>query len=405
MSDPAPPERRPRLDPATAAIRTALRAAIAPGGEGLEDGGVPPTDGVSEAGAVPEAGAGLEGDGPFLVAVSGGADSLALAAAAAFLHARGEARFLAVTVDHGLQAGSGDVARQTVDALVARGLPARTIVAQIAVDQPGGLEAAAREARYAALATAAREAGATTVLTGHTRDDQAETVLLGLLRGSGARSLAGMAPRTRLDTAAGPLTVVRPLLCLTRTQTRDSARAQGLEIWDDPMNADPRFARVRARSVLRALEGSLGQDLGAGLARTADLLREDADHLDAEARAAWEQVRAQAQGDVGTDGEPVEEGVPAGEMAGDGMPDGGDDEAPAVLPLAPLLALAPAVRSRVLRTWLLERAVPASQLSADHVRDVREVAAASGAGKREASVPGAGSVRREGPMLVHRRAD
>ena len=402
MSDPAPPERRPRLDPATAAIRTALRAAIAPGGEGLEDGGVPPTDGVSEAGAVPEAGAGLEGDGPVLVAVSGGADSLALAAAAAFLHARGEARFLAVTVDHGLQAGSGDVARQTVDALVARGLPARTIAAQIAVDQPGGLEAAAREARYAALATAAREAGATTVLTGHTRNDQAETVLLGLLRGSGARSLAGMSPRTRLDTAAGPLTVLRPLLGLTRVQTRASARAQGLTIWDDPMNTDPRFARVRARTVLRELEDSLGQDLGAGLARTADLLREDADHLDAEARVAWEQIRARVPAE---EGEPAWGGTPASGLAGDGMPDGGDDEVPASLPLSPLLALAPAVRSRVLRTWLLERAVPASQLSADHVRDVREVAAASGAGKREASVPGAGSVRREGPMLVHRRAD
>lgn len=375
MSEPAPSERRPRLDSATAAVRTALRAALVPGGE------------------------------PFVVAVSGGADSLALAAAAAFLHSRGEAQFLAVTVDHGLQPGSGEVAQRTVEALIARGLPARSITAQVVADHPGGLEAAAREARYAALATAAREAGATTVLTGHTRDDQAETVLLGLLRGSGARSLAGMAPRTRLDTAAGPLTVVRPLLGLTRTQTRDSARAQGLEIWDDPMNADPRFARVRARTVLRELEESLGQDLGAGLARTADLLREDADHLDAEARVAWEQVRAQAQGDVGTDGEPVEEGVPAGEMAGDGMPDGGDDEAPAVLPLAPLLALAPAVRSRVLRTWLLERAVPASHLTADHVRDVREVAAASGAGKREASVPGAGSVRREGPMLVHRWAD
>ena len=402
MSDPAPPERRPRLDPATAAIRTALRAAIAPGGEGLEDGGVPPTDGVSEAGAVPEAGAGLEGDGPVLVAVSGGADSLALAAAAAFLHARGEARFLAVTVDHGLQAGSGDVARQTVDALVARGLPARTIAAQIAVDQPGGLEAAAREARYAALATAAREAGATTVLTGHTRNDQAETVLLGLLRGSGARSLAGMSPRTRLDTAAGPLTVLRPLLGLTRVQTRASARAQGLTIWDDPMNTDPRFARVRARTVLRELEDSLGQDLGAGLARTADLLREDADHLDAEARVAWEQIRARVPAE---EGEPAWGGTPASGLAGDGMPDGGDDEVPASLPLSPLLALAPAVRSRVLRTWLLGRGVPASQLTADHVRDVREVAAASGAGKREASVPGAGTVRREGGRLVHRRAD
>jgi tRNA(Ile)-lysidine synthetase-like protein len=307
-----------------------------------------------------------------------------------------------VTVDHGLQSGSGDVARRTVDALVARGLPARSIAAQVAADHPGGLEAAAREARYAALATAAREAGATTVLTGHTRDDQAETVLLGLLRGSGARSLAGMSPRIRLDTAAGPLTVLRPLLGLTRMQTRDSARAQGLTIWDDPMNTDPRFARVRARTVLRELEESLGQDLGAGLARTADLLREDADHLDAEARVAWEQIRARVPAEAG---EPVGGGTPAGGLAADVAGEMTGDEVPAALPLSPLLALAPAVRSRVLRTWLLERGVPASQLTADHVRDVREVAAASGAGKREASVPGAGTVRREGGRLVHRRAE
>lgn len=397
--------RRPRLDPATARIRTVLRALVVAqrGGTGKPSGTVHGSaDPLREPGA------------PLLVAVSGGADSLALAAAAAFLRARGEARFLAVTVDHGLQDGSDAVARDTVAVLHALGLPARAVTADVDTAHPGGLEAAARTARYTALARAAQDEGAAVVLTGHTQDDQAETVLLGLLRGSGARSLSGMAGRTRLDTEAGPLTVLRPLLGITRDQTRASVRAQGLSAWDDPMNEDSRFARVRARHVLRDLEESLGQDLRAGLARTADLLREDADHLDAEAGRAWAALVAQVGGDGATaetrpsggDGETAEIRPSGGDGAtAETGPSGGTREpVPASLPLARLAELGPAVAGRVVRTWLLARGVPASDLTADHVRDVGEVAAASGAGRREASVPGAGTVRRAGGMLVHRAA-
>ncbi|HJG79553.1 MAG TPA: tRNA lysidine(34) synthetase TilS [Brevibacterium senegalense] len=368
----ADPARRPRLDPATARIRTALRAALQASRAVSRPASDPASqqDGSSLHDVAKE-----ERAARLLVAVSGGADSLALAAAAAFLHSRGEARFLAVTVDHGLQEGSDAVARDTVAALDAMGLPARSVTADVDPEYPGGLEAAARTARYTALARAAATAGAAAVLTGHTQDDQAETVLLGLLRGSGARSLSGMAAQTRLDTDAGPLTVLRPLLGLTREQTRASVRAQDLTAWDDPMNEDPRFTRVRARRILRDLAESLGQDLRAGLARTADLLREDADHLDAEAGRAWTALIAEDRGET----------------------------APPSLPIASLVELGPAVAGRVVRTWLLARGVPASDLTADHVRDVGEVAAASGAEKREASVPGAGTVRRVRGMLVHRR--
>ena len=117
------------------------------------------------------------------------------------------------------------------------------------------------------------------MLLGHTLDDQAEQVLLGLTRGSGARSLAGM-PRAR-----GRFR--RPLLGVSREQTRASCAAEGLTWWDDPMNEDPAFTRVRARRALVDLERDLGPGVAAALARTADQLREDADHLDGSPRPRW----------------------------------------------------------------------------------------------------------------------
>ncbi len=116
------------------------------------------------------------------------------------------------------------------------------------------------------------------MLLGHTLDDQAEQVLIGLTRGAGARSLSGM------PSARGRFR--RPLLGVGRAQCRESALAQGLAWWDDPMNADPAFTRVRARRALADLERDLGPGVTAALARTASLLRDDADHLDAEADAA-----------------------------------------------------------------------------------------------------------------------
>lgn len=205
-------------------------------------------------------------DGPVTVGCSGGADSLALALAAHEACARVGQSAEAVVVDHGLQEGSADVAQHTVAVLRERGLSASVVPVTVT---PGrdGLEAAARDARLAALAGIGRP-----VLLGHTLDDQAEGVLLGLLRGSGARSLAGMAP------ARGPF--LRPLLGLRRADTQAACRDWGLQWWSDPMNEDPQFARVRARRVLAALGSELGRDLAPALARTARLARADADLLD-----------------------------------------------------------------------------------------------------------------------------
>ncbi|MET3861135.1 tRNA(Ile)-lysidine synthase [Dietzia sp. 2505] len=240
------------------------------------------------------------------VALSGGADSLALTAAAVTEFAD----VTALVVDHGLQAGSDEVARGACRAAQRLGARSRALV--VVVDPDGsGPEAAARTARYAAL-DAAREGRP--VLLAHTLDDQAETVLLGLGRGSGARSLRGMAA---WDAPWG-----RPLLGVRATNTRAACRALGLDWWDDPHNLDPAFTRVRLRrEVLPLLEDVLGGGVAEGLARTAELLRTDDDELDRLAAAV------PASGDGGLDVSVLEP-----------------------LPIA--------VLTRVLRRWLLANGCP-----------------------------------------------
>jgi tRNA(Ile)-lysidine synthase len=238
---------RPSLDPAVADVRRAVRGALAR----------------------------LAADAPLVVGLSGGADSLALTAAVAFETRGADASATAVVVDHGLQETSAEVARGAAAAASSLGLAARVV--EVDVDGGGGLEAAARDARYRALRAVARETGAAAVLVGHTLDDQAETVLLGLARGSGAASLQGMSPVSDLDGVA----LVRPLLALRRSTTRAACAAEGLEPWDDPHNDDPRFARVRTRNtVLPMLERELGPGVAEALARTAEQLREDAEAFD-----------------------------------------------------------------------------------------------------------------------------
>ena len=207
-----------------------------------------------------------------LVALSGGADSLALAAATAFEAPRAGLRAGAVIVDHGLQDGSADVASAAARQATALGLDP-VIVRTVAVGTEGGPEAAARSARYGALQSAAAETGAVAVLLGHTLDDQAETVLLGLARGSGAASLQGMATRAGLYS--------RPMLGIRRSQTEQACADAGLHPWDDPQNGDDAFTRVRVRTtVLPLLERELGPGIAEALARTAEQLREDGDALD-----------------------------------------------------------------------------------------------------------------------------
>jgi len=211
----------------------------------------------------------LPPEGLVLVALSGGPDSLALAAATAF-EAVGRAG--AVVIDHGLQDASAAIAERAAEQARALGLDP-VIVTRVQVGTEGGPEAAARAARYQALDAAAAELGAVAILLGHTLDDQAETVLLGLARGSGAASLHGMAPEAGLYR--------RPLLGIRRTTTVQACADGGLQPWNDPHNDDPSYARVRVRrSVLPLLESELGPGVAEALARTADQLREDADALD-----------------------------------------------------------------------------------------------------------------------------
>ncbi|MGC2940380.1 MULTISPECIES: tRNA lysidine(34) synthetase TilS [unclassified Brevibacterium] len=291
--------RRPSLDPASGAIRNAVRAGLA--AAGASDPGV-------------------------IVAVSGGADSMALLHATAFLHRRGEIRARAVTVDHGLQTVTAEVAARVAAAAESWGMPAEVMPVSIDAGEEG-LEAAARTARYAALETARTAAGADWILTAHTRRDQAETVLLGLMRGSGTRSLAGMSPLT------GHL--MRPLLGLDRDQTEASCRAQGVEVWNDPMNADTAFTRIRARRLLAGVEAELGQPITANLARTADLCRADADFIDARAEAEGQRIRGVAS-----------------------------------VPVEIFTALDDAVFSRVVREWVVSLGVPGQNLGAVRVAEL-----------------------------------
>jgi tRNA(Ile)-lysidine synthase len=221
-------------------------------------------------------------DGLVLVALSGGADSLALASAVRFVASKRGLRAGAIVVDHGLQSDSATVAERAADAARAIGLDPVEVV-EVVVGTDGGPEAAARDARYAALRGEADRLGARLVVTGHTRNDQAETVLLGLARGSGPRSLRGMA---EFDGLIG-----RPLLDVTRDTTRAAVLAEGLDPWDDPHNTDERFTRVRVRhSVLPVLETELGPGVIDALARTANLVRDDDDALDLLAAGMAHQV-------------------------------------------------------------------------------------------------------------------
>jgi tRNA(Ile)-lysidine synthase len=206
-----------------------------------------------------------------LVACSGGPDSLVLSAVTAQLSRRRGWRAGAVVVDHGWSAVAGEAGRRAAETCREFGLDP---VELIAVDSggPGGPEAAARTARYTALNEAAVRHSADCVLLGHTLDDQAETVLLGLGRGSGARSLSGMPAVRGLYR--------RPLLGLRRDTIREACAELGLDPWLDPANDDPAYTRVRIRALAGELERALGPGVAEALARTADLLRDDADALE-----------------------------------------------------------------------------------------------------------------------------
>jgi len=318
--------------PAVAAVRRAVRRSLAD----LEPGAV------------------------VLVACSGGADSTALLAATVAEAREPAIRVVGVTVDHGLQAGSADHAARVVARMAELGVD-ETVSATVTVD-PGGLgpEAAARRARYAVLDEVADRFGAAAVLLGHTRDDQAETVLLGLTRGSGGRSLAGM--------RRGFARYRRPLLDVSRLDTLTACQVEGLEVWEDPHNADPRFARARVRgTVMPLLEDELGPGVAETLARTADQLRVDMDHLDDLAEAAL-----------------------------DGLADPTSVDLLSVLPVA--------VRRRVLRLLALRAGAPAGELFHQHVVAV-DALLTDWHGQRWVDLPGhLRAARRDGRLVVESSA-
>lgn len=308
--------------PAVAAVRYAVRAALA-----------------------------SRPDGTAYVACSGGADSTALAAALAFEADRAGRPAGLLTVDHGLQPGSAEQAARVAELGYQLGLnPIVQLPVEVGTD--GGPEAAARTARYRALA---RYAESDLVLLGHTADDQAETVLLGLGRGSGPRSIAGMRP---VDGG-----YLRPLLGLRRSDTEAACIALGLPFWNDPHNADPAYRRVRLRTeVLPLLEDVLAGGVTEALARTASQLQDDLDAL----HLLAEQVLAQAY-----------------------LSDG--------LHLATLTGQPRAVLSRVLKAWA--EAAGAGALAADHVVRLTELVT-DWRGQDGVDLPGGFRARRASGKLV-----
>ena len=348
----------------------------------------------------------LEPGDRVLVALSGGPDSLALLAAAVRVCADQGLLCAAAIVDHQLQPGSAEVAARAAEQ--ARILGCEDVqVVPVEVDRrpgAGGLEAAARVARYAALLRCAgrsveelaggqgrdpgwiRSAGpgdTAAILLGHTRDDQAETVLLGLARGSGTRSLAGMPARSGVFR--------RPLLDLPRAvvgAAADEAVADDprLAPWADPHNEDPSFARVQVRrEVLPTMDDALGPGVVEALARTARLARDDADALDAWADRIWQELRPPTP--------PSRE-----ERAADGV------ATSPTLPIDRLTSTAAdplpvAVVSRVIRRFLLDAGCPTDALTAEHVWAVSALLERPGT-RAEIALPGGLRASRDDHRIV-----
>ncbi len=284
-----------------------------------------------------------------IVACSGGADSLALSYAVAKEAEKLAVKVVGITIDHRLQSGSGNQAESVIEEFRSMGITVSEII-PVTVEVTDGMEASARRVRYQALDHAAEKYGAQTIFLGHTRDDQAETVLLGLARGSGTRSLSGMAPIMG--------TYVRPLLAITREQTLAACQEVDLKAWEDPHNQDRQYLRVRVRlDALPALEKSIGPGVSAALARSAALLRDDADALDEWAEREFLALETQS------------------------------------MEISSLAGLPRGVRTRVIRMGIYAVGAPQGSVTADHVGAVESLVT-SWHGQGEVSLPGGVKARR-----------
>jgi tRNA(Ile)-lysidine synthase len=284
-----------------------------------------------------------------LVAVSGGADSLALAGAILKEATALTIKVIGVTINHQLQDGAKEQADKVKAQLLELGY-LEVIIRDVTVSMSEGLEAGARAARYLALDAILNEVNAKQIYLGHTRDDQAETVLLGLARGSGTRSLSGMAWKNK--------NYIRPLLSITREETEAACQELGLTPWRDPHNQNTDFTRVRVReNVLPVMEENLGPGISAALARSAALFRDDADALDELANR---------------------------EIEGLNLAD---------LECSYLEKLPRALRSRILRRAIYAAGAPGGAISAEHLAGV-EALVTAWHGQGEVSLPGGVKVAR-----------
>jgi tRNA(Ile)-lysidine synthase len=265
-----------------------------------------------------------------LVACSGGPDSMALAKAVSLEAPLAHIGAGAIVVDHGWSQSSQEVVARTVVSLETMGL-APVLTAKLPPHEKS--ETAARDLRYAAISQAAAETSARAVFLGHTQDDQAETLLMRLARGSGTKSLAGIPPKRDI--------FVRPLLGVSRQVTHEACQEWSLVTWQDPANFDTRHTRVRVRQkVLHALADALGEGVAQGLARSANLLRDDAEVLDGLAAQTFDLVF---------------------------------DQQNQTLNAEKLAAEQPAISRRVLLNWVSQCGVPKAELTFLHASQLQSL--------------------------------
>jgi tRNA(Ile)-lysidine synthase len=278
---------------------------------------------------------------PVLFGCSGGADSMALAVAL-FIE-RSNTKVIPIVIDHGLQEGSAQITSQTIERLKQIGFT-QVESARAQVTMTDGLEASARRARYQLFNQFIETYQPKYFLLAHTLNDQAENVLLGLARGSGARSLSGMAVKNNI--------FVRPLLKISREVTTAACSEARIEIWSDPHNEDLRFTRVRVRkNLLPIIEDNLGPGITEALVRSADLLRDDADALDGFAAEYFNQAD------------------------------------PFNLDVKELERLPKAITTRVLRLAIYKAGAPSGSLSAEHIAAAQALIS-DWHGQKEVSLPG-----------------